>query len=76
MADNKAPLSDGQDQTGAEIKRLKRSVSILSVCVLIQAFNNLILSYRIDKILGLLKLFVEFNRIVTKVMESLIYTVH
>lgn len=39
MQNNGTPPPDGQDQTGAEIKKLKRSVLILSVCCFVLALT-------------------------------------
>ena len=39
MNNEKSPQPDCQGQAGAEIKRLKRSVSILSICCFVQALT-------------------------------------
>lgn len=50
MQNNKMPPPDGQDQTGAEIKKLKRSVSILSIGCFVQALTIGCIFWRIWRI--------------------------
>lgn len=76
MPTNKTPLPDGQDQAGVEIKKLRRSITLLWICVILLNIDNLILSNRIDQIVGLLERFTKFSGIVTKVIEKLVYVLH
>lgn len=76
MPTNKTPLPDGQDQTGVEIKKLRRSITLLWICVILLNIDNLILSNRIDQIVGLLERFAKFSGIVTQVIEKLVYVLH
>lgn len=73
---NKVPLPDGQDQAGVEIKKLRRSITLLWICVILLNIDNLILSNRIDQIVGLLERFAKFSGIVTQVIEKLVYVLH
>ena len=76
MPDSKTPPPDGQDQTGAEVKKLKRSITLLWICVILQEISIHIISCRIDKIFSLLELFTEYCEIVTKVIERLVLVIH
>ena len=64
-----AERSDVQDQTGQEIKKLRRSITLLWICVLILSIDNRILSCRIDQILSSLELF-------AKSIENLVHVLH
>lgn len=76
MDENKHIPPDGQDQMGTEIKKLKRSIALLWICVILLNIDNLILSNRIDQIVGLLERFAKFSGIVTQVIEKLVYVLH
>lgn len=52
MNNEKSPQPDCQGQAGAEIKRLKRSVSILSICCFVQALTLWSIFWKIEKIIG------------------------
>ena len=57
MPNSKTPLTDGQDQTGAEIKKLKRSITFLWICVIIQALSIGCILWKIWQIIRVLALF-------------------
>lgn len=76
MDENKHIPPDGQDQMGAEIKKLKCSIALLWICVIIQAINIHIISCRIDQIFSLLERFAKFSEIVTQVIEKLVHVLH
>lgn len=52
MNNEKSPPPDCQGQAGAEFKRLKRSVSILSICCFVQALTLWSIFWKIEKIIG------------------------
>lgn len=76
MDENKHIPPDGQDQMGTEIKKLKRGIVLLWICVIIQAISIHIISCRIDQIFSLLERFAKFSEIVTQVIEKLVHVLH
>lgn len=56
MDENKHSPPDGQDQTGQEIKRINRRITLLWICVILLNIDYLILSNRIDRIIHCMEL--------------------
>ena len=69
MPTNKTPLPDGQDQTGEEIKKLKRSVSILNICCFVQALNIGCILWKIRQIIRVLALFNQNIQLITQSID-------
>lgn len=69
MQNNGTPPPDGQDQTGAEIKKLKRSVSILSVCCFVQALTIGGIVWQILRIVRTLALLNQNIQIITQSIQ-------
>lgn len=57
MPNSKTPPPDGQDQTGVEIRKLERSIFILSICCFVQALSVGWILWKIWQIIRVLALF-------------------